>query len=371
MVIFKDTKKIPTKFRELIRILKILEKKFKNDRLDVEFCIKKNKVYILQSRPLLGTKKKISSSKIKEIIVNLEKKFLKVISPTKNLLGSTTILSNMSDWNPAEMIGSKPYKLASSLYSTLITNNVWSLQRSNYGYKDVNPSILMLDMSGNAYIDVRTDLNSFLPKNLSNVVSEKIVNNSINKLKKNKNYHDKIEFNIIDTCYNLSISKNKYNFLSKKERNEYYESLRNLTNKIIKDKYLYKDLDNINLLEEKIIEIKKTKLSHIQKIYYLMDDCKKYGTLAFAGIARCAFISKSILDSLVESKVLDKKKLNDFYLSVQTISKNINNEYIEALKYNNFKNFLKKYGHLRPSTYSISVKNYTENYKNISNNIKI
>ena len=70
-----------------------------------------------------------------------------------------------------------------------------------------------------------------------------------------------------------------------------------------------------------------------------MDDCKKYGTLAFAGIARCAFISKSILDSLVESKVLDKKKLNDFYLSVQTISKNINNEYIEALKYNNFKNF--------------------------------
>ena len=92
----------------------------------------------------------------------------------------------MSDWNPAEMIGSKPYKLASSLYSTLITNNVWSLQRSNYGYKDVNPSILMLDMSGNAYIDVRTDLNSFLPKNLSNVVSEKIVNNSINKLKKIK-----------------------------------------------------------------------------------------------------------------------------------------------------------------------------------------
>ena len=32
---------------------------------------------------------------------------------------------------------------------------------------------------------------------------------------------------------------------------------------------------------------------------------------------------------------------------------------------------MKKYGHLRPSTYSISVKNYTENYKKyFSNNIK-
>ena len=44
----------------------------------------------------------------------------------------------MSDWNPAEMIGKKPSKLASSLYSELITNFIWSEQRSNYGYKNVH-----------------------------------------------------------------------------------------------------------------------------------------------------------------------------------------------------------------------------------------
>ena len=371
LIIFKDSKKIPKKFYKLIKIIKILENKFLNDRLDIEFCIKKNKTYILQCRPLLGKRKKINQKKIKEIILNQEKKFEKIIAPTKSLLGSTTILSNMSDWNPAEMIGVKPFKLASSLYSTLITNDVWSLQRANYGYKDVSPNVLMLDLSGNTYIDIRTDLNSFLPKDLEPKISEKIINNSIKKLKMNPNLHDKLEFNIIDTCYNLNINKKDFKFLTKKEKNQFFKKLINLTNKIISGNYLQKDLDNINLLKKKVDELTKSKLSHIQKIYYLLDDCKKFGTLAFAGIARCAFISKSIFDSLLEEKIIKPKAIHEFYLSLETISKDINNDYIKSLKKKNFKNFFIKYGHLRPSTFSISVKNYRENLKNyFSNNLK-
>lgn len=371
LIIFKDSKKIPKKFYKLIKIIKILENKFLNDRLDIEFCIKKNKTYILQCRPLLGKRKKINQKKIKEIILNQEKKFEKIIAPTKSLLGSTTILSNMSDWNPAEMIGVKPFKLASSLYSTLITNDVWSLQRANYGYKDVSPNVLMLDLSGNTYIDIRTDLNSFLPKDLEPKISEKIINNSIKKLKMNPNLHDKLEFNIIDTCYNLNINKKDFKFLTKKEKNQFFKKLISLTNKIISGNYLQKDLDNINLLKKKVDELTKSKLSHIQKIYYLLDDCKKFGTLAFAGIARCAFISKSIFDSLLEEKIIKPKAIHEFYLSLETISKDINNDYIKSLKKKNFKNFFIKYGHLRPSTYSISVKNYRENLKNyFSNNLK-
>ena len=371
LIIFKNSKKIPKKFGKLIKIIKTLETKFLNDRLDVEFCIKKNKVYILQCRPLLGKRKKINQSKINEIILNQEKKFDKIIAPTKNLFGSTTILSNMSDWNPAEMIGVKPLKLASSLYSTLITNDVWALQRANYGYRNVSPNVLMLDMSGNTYIDIRTDLNSFLPNDLQPDICKKIINDSIKKLKQKPNLHDKLEFNIIDTCYNLNINKKKYKFLTKNEKNEFIKKLRNLTNKIIDENFLQKDLNKINLLKKKIDELKKSKLSHIHKIYYLLDDCKKFGTLAFAGIARCAFISKSIFDSLLEEKIIQSKTIHDFYISLETISKDINNEYIKSLKKKNFKNFFIKYGHLRPSTYSISVKNYKENLKNyFSNNLR-
>ena len=41
----------------------------------------------------------------------------------------------------------------------------------------------------------------------------------------------------------------------------------------------------LDILKEKISLIKKSKLSHIQKIYYLISDCKRYGTLPFAKIS--------------------------------------------------------------------------------------
>ena len=72
----------------------------------------------------------------------------------------------MSDWNPAEMIGNKPKPLAISLYSELITDKVWATQRNQYGYKDVSPNPLMINLGGIPYIDLRVDFNSFLPKEL-------------------------------------------------------------------------------------------------------------------------------------------------------------------------------------------------------------
>ena len=85
--------------------------------------------------------------------------------------------------------------------------------------------------------------------------------------------------------------------MSKKEINIYLKKLKDLTNNILNNqrKYLLNDLNKIKILKKNRSN-KKSKLSHIQKIYYLIDSCKDYGTLPFSGIARCAFISKSILD---------------------------------------------------------------------------
>ena len=93
---------------------------------------------------------------------------IKLIS-NQILSGNKTIYSNMADWNPAEMIGSKPYPLSSSLYSELITDSIWAQQRNNYGYKNVEPYPLMFNFLNATYIDVRTDLNSFLPKMLNKI----------------------------------------------------------------------------------------------------------------------------------------------------------------------------------------------------------
>ena len=259
------------------------------------------------------------------------------------------------------------------MYSELITNSVWSEQRRNYGYKDVYPNKLMLNFAGSPFIDLRVDLNSFLPKDLDKKISEKLINFFIKKISKRPELHDKIEFEIINTCFDFSLNKNKELPLDNIEKKKYFLSLKKLTKKIINPKncYLNNEIEKIEILEKKIIDISNSKLSHIQKIYYLIHDCKKYGTLPFAGIARCAFISKSILDSLKSLKLLSASDLENFYLNIKTISKEIISDYLKSKNNRNFNLFFKKYGHLRPSTYSILTKNYQENHKKyFSDNIK-
>ena len=285
--------------------------------------------------------KKVNKEKLNQVITNLEAKFKKINQKNETLFGDETVLSNMSDWNPAEMIGKKPSQLASSLYSELITNSVWAEQRYNYGYKDVHPNKLMLNFAGTPYIDLRVDLNSFLPGDLNNNISKKLINFYINKIKKKPELHDKIEFELINTCFDFSLHKNNSLPLSKLERKTYFSSLKRLTNKILdpKNNILKNDLKKIDILKKKISLIKKSKLSHIQKIYYLISDCKRYGTLPFAGIARCAFISKTILDSLQKIEMIKTTDIENFYLSLNTISKKINKDIIDQEPKTTIKNF--------------------------------
>ena len=69
----------------------------------------------------------------------------------------------MTDWNPAEIVGTNPKRLASSLYRYLVTDEVWARQRAEYGYRDVRPCPLLVDFVGHPYVDVRASFNSFVP----------------------------------------------------------------------------------------------------------------------------------------------------------------------------------------------------------------
>ena len=90
----------------------------------------------------------------------------------------------MADWNPIEMLGDKPSKLASSLYSELITDKIWSLSRQKYGYKKEKPKRLMYMFYGSPYINLRTDLRSFLPEGLDIKIENKLINEYLKIVKK-------------------------------------------------------------------------------------------------------------------------------------------------------------------------------------------
>ena len=268
----------------------------------------------------------------------------------------------MSDWNPAEMIGTKPKPLSLSLYKELITDKIWSEQRSLYGYKNVNPNRLLINLGGSPYIDLRTDFNSFLPKNLKKELEDKIINKCLDLINKNKKLHDSIEFKVMPTCYYFGIKEDLKKFnLSVNEEREYINKLKKLTSNIINDKfYLENQIKENKKLKKIIKKISGSKMNEISKIYFIIENCKKYGTLPFAGIARSAFIGKQILDSLINIDIISKSDATNLYNGINSISSQLNRD----LNYLTIKEFKIKYGHLRPNTYSISSLNYEENFRN-------
>ncbi len=106
------------RFRRLIDTAIELEAITNCEALDIEFCIDvDDEIYILQVRPVAARKqwKVIPVAEINATIDGARADIAGRMVPQKGLAGATTIFSEMSDWNPAEMIGKAPKPLALSL----------------------------------------------------------------------------------------------------------------------------------------------------------------------------------------------------------------------------------------------------------------
>lgn len=231
---FKYSKIGSNKFKKVIKLAKELEKKFNNNYLDIEFGLKKSKVYLFQVRPIIIKKKILFDKKnFKSSLLKLKNKIIKLKKKNYNLFGDTSFFGVMPDWNPAEMIGVKPKALAFSLYQELITDFIWAKNREKYGFNDLTSNHLMSNFLGTPFIDIRVDFNSWLPKNLKDKTKEKLVNYYLNIFKNNHNFHDKIEFEILFTCFNAE-TKDKLNeiknkILNKKEKQKLKTELKKIT----------------------------------------------------------------------------------------------------------------------------------------------
>lgn len=266
----------------------------------------------------------------------------------------------MPDWNPAEIIGVRPKPLSLSLYKELVTDSTWAYQRDNYGYKNLRSFPLLIDFFGLPYIDVRVSFNSFLPKNLPNSLCDKLVEHYITQLEAQPNNHDKIEFEIVQSCYTFDIEDRlgemKEAGFSRSELSTLKEHLLSLTNQIINPRsgLWLQDLHKIEKLKERQKKVLQSIESKEFKIYWLLEDCKRYGTLPFAGLARAGFIAIQLLNSMVNKSLLTQEQVNSFLNSLKTVSGQMSEDFSKMP----VKNFLNQYGHLRPGTYEITSPRY-------------
>ncbi len=353
----------------LIELIFELEQIFDCNHLDIEFAFVGDELYLLQVRPLVMIGK---HNFYHCITLDLLQRFARRFEGLQNrhfdIFGTKTLFGVMPDWNPAEIIGLRPKRLALSLYKEIVTDCIWAYQRDNYGYKALRSHPLMHSFFGIPYIDVRLSFNSFIPKGINKLVANKLVNYYLDTLQKMPELHDKVEFEIVISCLDFSYQKHfdklLINGFLQDEIDEFKLALSNLTQNIIDpNNGLYlKDIQKSLELKRCYEDILDSNLSLIDRIYWLIENCKRYGTLPFAGVARAAFVAMQLLDSLVQRGVFSLEDKENFLASIHTVSKQLSED-CALINEGNKQEFLSKYGHLRAGSYDITSPRYDKNFE--------
>ena len=374
VLIYKEAEPKSNDWRGLVNAAYELERLCQCDYLDIEFAIdQQGQVFVLQVRPLVKTviqhhawmdhKTKIH---IEEIRVFIEYKLRR----KPGVHGRRTIFGQMPDWNPAEIIGTRPKPLAYSLYRYLIMDSAWRVGRQLIGYQTPESHALMVQIAGSPYVDVRASFHSLLPQGLSPQLSEKLVDLYLNRLEANPQYHDKIGFNIVHSCLDFSFPEVQRDLMedgfTSPEVIELKQALLRLTNAVVVDEKGKLD-DLINRVEELTknrapweVNVRYP-LELLSAIDILLKDCIQYGTIPFAAVARCAFIGTKLMRSLAEIGELKENELQGFLQSVETVAGQYTAD-VRAYSVNTLsvEEMCERYGHLRPGTYDITTPRYDE-----------
>ena len=319
--------------------------------LDIEFALVKNKLYVLQVRPLVIRNKECNETVINQFLNNSVSELKRVFNQNNQ------IYSLMSDWNPAEIIGKLPSVLSSSIYRYIITDTNWSLSRKLDNYKIVEGPLL-INILGTEYVDVNKSIKSFIPNNLAEHISKKIEKKAYKAISTNPSLHDKLEFEILPTCIDLNWKKweDYFEGILNKEELEIYKVLLIKNTKEIMSKTITTPFQKSikELIKISCSDPKNKLLIAIQ----LIEQIKNNLAIQFARSARRAFIVTSWIKTALERNIISKSAEIGFYKSLHTISK----EFVEDLANDNFskEEIYFKYGHLRPNSYDIQSKCYLE-----------
>jgi phosphohistidine swiveling domain-containing protein len=362
---FQKASDVDPRLVKIVNAAQEIEQLLGYDKLDIEFAIdSKDQCFTFQIRPITVSHKsyQIDEDKFELNLKNAQMQFRVCQKKSPNILGNYTVFSRMTDWNPAEIIGMRPNALAINLYNHIITEEIWADQRSQYGYRDIRPTPLVYNFCAQPYVDCRASINSFIPSVLSEDCASRLVDAYLNIIKKNPFLHDKLELDIVFTIWTPTFNedaKKRFNDenISLNDIASLETALKNLTAKALLR--LDSDISSINSLVHRFNTLMDSNLGIIDKIYQLIEDCRMFGTPAFAHAARAGFVAVTLLKSLVKLGYLTHDRMLQFQESIQTVT----SDFQSALFDNNFseEEILKQFGHLRPGTYDVNQSAYWEN----------
>lgn len=334
----------------VLRLLLEVENLTPQQPLEIEFAFGSegddvSSVFLLQARPLT-TAMRWPGRTGDEPIRLPALDFLLQPDPLSAVVGQRSLLSLMSDWNPAELIGTHPRPLALSLFQHTIACGVWWQARAQLGYAPV-PSAdvqLLRVLHGRPMVDLRRSANSLLPSGLPTSTSEQLINGWMARLDSQPELHDKVEFQIYRTARDFNSTEQlrlEWNsWLSEDLRLQWEMALSTLTQNVTSvspQSPLVHHLRTIVKLDSEAI--------HDEPWNALLSRCQ-HGTLAFAALARLAFIGEGQLRSAVQREALTP----DRALLLRATSRNAP---MQDFELDRSAALSGRHGHLRPGTFDI------------------
>lgn len=355
--------------RQMLALAQELEERCGLVPLDIEFAMDgQGAMHLLQVRRIstVGGWHPDIEHRVSRIIPHVEEFVEQLSARKKGLHGDYTILGNMPDWNPAEIIGVIPSPLAASLYRRLITAHAWSLARMEMGYRRMPRTELMVLIGGRPFIDVRASFNSFLPDGLSETAGGKLVNAWLDRLAANPSLHDKVEFDValtaLDFTFDDVLAERYGDILDAGERRHFKDALGALTDAAMDPSpagSLSSALARIDGLAARqgadtLAMDTDSPVALAAFIAGLLDECTREGTLPFSIIARHAFIAEGLLRSAVRRGALAGERVAAFKSSFRTIMGELAADTLAVCEGRlEEARFHARYGHLRPGTYDI------------------
>lgn len=344
--------------------------------LDIEFAIASDdRVFVLQVRRI-GAWRTWNDRVIEEVnraLPHVQSYLNERSAPRAGLLGETALFGVMPDWNPAEMIGTVPGRLATSLYRRLITRDAWRISRAQFGYRDVRGEELMIVVGERPYIDVRNSFNSFVPADLPDALGARLVDGWLERLGAEPELHDKVEFEIVHTCVDFDVESEfraRYpGLLSSEQEASYMASLTALTARAL-------DISSNGSLSHAEATVcalagrqehRTTRFEDESDTNLLiraddgLSECRASGTIPFATLARHGFIAETLLRSSVRRGVLSPERVMELKRSINTVTVDFSVDLAELVAGRLAETeFFRTYGHLRPGTYDIKSLRYAD-----------
>lgn len=374
--ISRDTemRTLPEPWSRLIKAVREIERILDGMILDVEFAITgADEVVIFQVRPLAANYRYSKEFDDESFYAHKQRVKVAIRSQNAGMDKEVMIFSDMAFWNPSEMIGVHPHELDYSLYREIITKRAWNEGLTPMGYRRVDKE-LMARFSGKPYISIDYAFESLIPASLPEALSEKLVRFYKKKLSEDLTAHDKIEFEIVYSCYDFAVS-DKLERLT--EEGFYVEecqtlrrALRELTLQGIKEYFdvlardegaLERLAHNRDQIQRKLRCQEGNTSALLSYFTALVNAIKQYGTPQFARQARYAFIAQSLCKSLVEKGYVTREESDGFMRGIETVATEFAQDmdrYLEGTL--SREEFCVKYGHLRSGTYDIRVPCYEQ-----------